>query len=1509
MPKILWKVIVIIVTIVLSVTLAVQTPMLQTRIINKITRSLPEKIQGEISIGKVHFRPFNILVIKDACITDIAPVTDPTDSCAPAIDTLLYAEYITIRLNLENLKENEGVHLEDVKIKNGTFNLVIEDGGSITDKKYNNISRIFGIIPGSREKTDKELFYIKNVVMRKMEFSMTNYSSRKTPYRGGVDWNKLDIHDIDMQASDLHFIGGIFSGTLNEMSFTEGTGFNCRSLSGHARVGKGQSVIHDFHMQDSWSDIHLPEYTMVHTHVRNFSKFTEKILIDAMLSDSHIDSRTIAHFAPGIKETHLAFTAQGGFKGTISDFRINGMEIRTDDGALSGIIDGKVSGISNIRQAKMEISLNDMRFSTSGINNLIKKLVPDVNLDLTAIIPDEDFIVDAYTAGTPDKFHIDTDIRSGMGNISGNLEVHNLIDKREQIKVEGIISTADLQVGRIIGTDIIRETTLSAEINGELAENIAKSNLTVNNLRVDRLNLNGYDYSQISGEGKFSDNSFDGRIACEDPNLNFLFQGRFGLSRRTQDALYKFYAVIGHADLNALNIDKRGRSIVTASTQADFRRSLTGDVYGEMTLDNISFENNNGLHYIDRIELTSVNRNETYKMVFNSDFLNCTFSGSAPVTEFIKDFGEATVRREFPDLFAASDHKLKGNRYSLDLRMGDTDDVLEFLIPGLKIAENTSLTARLNNRGGFNASLNTGLIVFNQQYLKNVRMSLNNNDERLNGNISSEEAHIALFKMKSNDISVVADNNQIRLGYAYNNAGEMLNMGEANINGQVFKEGDNIGLDLDILPSRILINSRQWNIEQSQLSLHKGEIDIKQIDITNGDQHISIFGKTSQNNPETLTLKLNKFDLAEINPIIGSNFDLSGNTTGEVQLTSPLKNKGILIDLICSSTTIAGEPIGTLDITSDWDEENERFNIALNNSLAGKSTIDIKGNLSPNTKAIQADIELDRFQAGYLQPMLDGIFTDVNGYITGNISVSGPMDNFVISSRDTRLDDAELTVEYTNVPYFLDGGFHIDNKGLYFDNIQGRDRYTGTAIISGGFTWNNFKDIRIDTRIRCSEMEAINLTEKQNDTFYGNAFGTGNVSFTGPLNAVHMIVDMVTVKDGDFHIPMSAVTKAGGSDLLTFTAKKTETEVKIDQYDQIIAEIEQKEKMESVFTASLHINTAPLIDAFIEIDKNAGHVLRGNGNGKIIMEIAPDIFDITGDYTLTGGNYRFVALGVVNRDFEIRDGSSITFNGDIMESDLNIDALYKTKVALSTLIADTTSVANRHTVECGINITGKLRNPRLAFSIDIPDLDPTIESRVNSALSTEDKVQKQFLSLLLSGSFVPDEQSGIFNNSTMIFSNITEIMAGQVNNMLQRLNIPVDLGLNYQPNEKGNDVFDVDVSTQMFDNRVIVNGSVGNKQYSSGGQTDVVGDLDIEIKIDKSGAFRLNLFSHSADSYTNYLDNSQRNGVGITYQNEFNSWSQFLKNMFSNKKKRQETKREEEQAIIDGERIKIQITE
>ena len=153
---------------------------------------------------------------------------------------------------------------------------------------------------------------------------------------------------------------------------------------------------------------------------------------------------------------------------------------------------------------------------------------------------------------------------------------------------------------------------------------------------------------------------------------------------------------------------------------------------------------------------------------------------------------------------------------------------------------------------------------------------------------------------------------------------------------------------------------------------------------------------------------------------------------------------------------------------------------------------------------------------------------------------------------------------------------------------------------------------------------------------------------------------------------------------------------------------------------------------------------------------------------------------------------------------------------------------------------------------------------------------------------MPDEASGVnINGTNILVSNVSNIMTNQINNIFQKLDIPLDLGLNYQANERGNDIFDVAVSTQLFNNMVVVNGTIGNRQYSTTNGSTVAGNIEIEVKLNRQGTVRVTVFSHSADNYTSYLDNTQRNGVGIAYQKEFNTFRQFFQEMFMSKKKLQ----------------------
>lgn len=1500
--KILWFSFLAVVLLLATILLLLQTTAVQTFVVGKVADALEgTAIDAEISFDKIHFKPFNTLIIRGLTVIDPAPCTISGEEPA---DTLFVSEYISARFTLKGLT-GQSISIGNAFVQNARMNLVLEDGDFKT-----NLTRMFRI-PAVRQKKqveDREIFHIKDVEVENIRFTMRNGTSRHfASSPDGIDWNDLDVRGIDVKGHHLRLRGKIMSGELEQMSFREKSGYSVRSLSGRTRTGQGVALIEELKLADSWSRIDIPYFCMLYESDKDFADFIDKVRLEGIIRPSRVGMKTVGYFAPGLSGNDAAMDISGEVQGTVSDFEIKDLQLTTEDGDISGRLSGRLSGLPDIGRMAASVDLDGIRFSTESLNWLMHRWTGTTVPGLEGYAAGERFSLSGKIRGRIDDMDIRGIITSGIGRIRAELGIGGLGTKGKEKSISGTLLTTNLALNRILDRMPVHECTIEAGLNATIGKE--DSSLTIDSLKVHRLNLNGYDYSGIAATGTLSGRQFNGKVICNDPNLNFMFQGIFSFSGKTSNALYRFYANIGYADLYALNIDRRGKSRISLQTSANFTRTSRGDMLGNVDVADIHLENAHGQYDIGDIRISSFTGNDRYRVRLSSGFAEGSYIGSAPVTSFAKDLAEVTLKREIPALFKDPQATGGGESYELSFRTFNTMDLLAFLAPGVYIADNTSIKATVDTSGFFSGRVQSGRIALNEQYIKDMDFSINNAGNILSGELKSESIYAATVMMKNNSIKMLADDNHVGLEFSYNNQDIYGNRGELVVTGDLERsDSGRTTFDLRLLPSSVYLNSREWNIYPSEVFIDGKDITVRNIELHSGEQSILASGGLSGERRDTLDINLDHFDISVANPLIGEHFALQGAVSGQAKITSPGEDRGILLDMVSYSTSIGGENAGDISVRSGWDSRHKRFDISAGNSIDGKQSFFIKGSYSPSGKTIDLDAELDMLELGYAAPFLADILSGIGGTVSGRFSAKGPVDNLTVTSRDARLQDAALTIAYTNVEYTANGPFRIDENGIWLDEIAITDRYGNPGTVSGKISYDHFRDLSFDIGINVSKIEAINLLEDESSLFYGHLFASGKVSVKGPVNAISLTADATTAGSGELHIPISSSLNAGSANLLSF--KEPETEEDIDPYEQMVSRIKEQRQMSNSFTLRLNVSTTPEVEAFVEIDKANGNILRGRGTGTLELEVVPNekTFNILGDYTISSGNYHFVALGIAARDFTINEGSTIRFNGDIMDSNLNIGATYSTKASLSTLIADESSVDNRRTVNCGIQITDKISNPRLAFSIDIPDINPTVKARVESALSSEDKVQKQFLSLLISNSFLPDEQSGIVNNSSMLFSNVTDIMTNQLNNIFQKLDIPLDLGFNYQQSDQGNDIFDVAVSTQLFNNRVIVNGNIGNKESTSGNRnSDVVGDLDIEIKLDRPGAFRLNLFSHSADQYTNYLDNSQRNGIGIAYQQEFNHFGQFVKRIFMKKKQREEAELQEVREAINEEKNYIKI--
>lgn len=1498
---------------------ALQTEPVQKRILDKVLESLGGRFDGDISVGSITLLPMSTVIIRDAVITDRNPYSWPRDTLETPMDTLAYVGYAAVKLSLKSLFRGEGVEMHRAIVRNGELNLVVWPNPDKTSshKGVSNLQQIFHLQPPppDKKKNEGRIFEIKNVEVENFVFRMKNYLAREVLlekdrlnlYDGGIRWDDLELV-ADVKGRNLGMEGLRMHGTADHVELYEKSGCYIDHIEGKTVAGRGETHINDLRIRDAWSDIDIPHLGFIYGDQQHFNDFVNGVRIVADIQPSKVDlGHTIGYFAPALLGNPIVLDVErGGVDGPVRALGLKDIRFKDIQSGVSGALDGKLTGLPS-QDFDLDFKLDRFRFTTASLGTFIKSWAPGAKLNLGKFAPGETFSVDAEGHGNLNRLVLDGKVTSGSSGSAGfrHLLLENLTDKKRDIAIGGNLSSDRLNIGRIAGIDKIGQLTMDSSVKAVLGK---KPLVTIDSLHIKKLYALGYDYSNIRAQGVYSGDEFDGRIVSHDPNLDLMAQGIFSTSGKSGNAGYEFFVNLGYADLGALGFDKKGKLKVAMNADASFIKAASGDLVGDVSVSDVMLTNDSGTFDIGDITVQSHINDEVNRMKFVSKFFDGTYVSTQPITSFIKQLTNLTVRKELPALFAD-----KGKQeeypadYDLSFKFFDTGKLLEFILPSAYIENNSSLDVHLTQEGNLTAKLRSGRLAIGNKYLKDVFLDLDNKDKSLNATLSSSELSLGGVKLMGANAVLYTDDNIIGADIRYDNKTEKENKCDVSLAAEFRRDAaGKLEIGAHVLPSSIHYEGDLWRLTSDEILVKDGGVSVDRFQAASTEQFIMVDGGISPTRTDTLSVRLEKFDIALLDGIVNGGFTFKGKATGNALITSPIKDKpGLLASLQCNEAEVAGYPVGTLHLDSSWNDPLKRFDVAVRNDLDGRAGIDANGWISDKGK-LDITADLDRFNLGYIHPILSTVFSTFDGGLSGKVRATGGLKDLHISSEGTRVDDAHLTLDYTKVPYTVNGPVSISEKGIIFENDDITDTTDGTGKVTGGVYFNTLKNISLDLAFRLNNMLVLNTEEGDDPSYYGKLKAGGTVAVTGPVSNIGIDIRARTSGPGEIHIPLG---NASGEkrNFLTFYEQEEETEE--DPYEVMMARKTKATAQKSDLNVNLHVTAMPEVTAYIEVDKITGNILSANGNADldIVFTSKNNYFGINGLFNISNGKYVLNALNVINKEFTVRDGSTVRFNGDIMDTDLDIDGLYVTKASLSQLLTENNAVDMRRTVECGIKITDKLRNPEIGLSINVPDLDPTVQSLVESALNTEDKVQKQFIYLLLTGSFMPTDLSGIVNNSSnMLYSNVTNIMTNQLNNIFARLDIPLDLGLNYKSTEAGNDIFDVAVSTELFNNRVVVNGTIGNREYSTTGKTSVVGNVDIEIKLDRQGNIRLNLFSHAADDYSNFLDTSQRNGGGIVYQREFNTFKQFFRTLFVSRKKRQEEFVRESR---DSKKVTVEIDE
>jgi hypothetical protein len=476
------------------------------------------------------------------------------------------------------------------------------------------------------------------------------------------------------------------------------------------------------------------------------------------------------------------------------------------------------------------------------------------------------------------------------------------------------------------------------------------------------------------------------------------------------------------------------------------------------------------------------------------------------------------------------------------------------------------------------------------------------------------------------------------------------------------------------------------------------------------------------------------------------------------------------------------------------------------------------------------------------------------------------------------VEKAGMTIPYLNTDYELTDRTVIDvtNEKFLFRNNQLIDSKYGTkGLLNGSIEHHNFSNWKLDLTIASKRLLALDTKDSEDAAYFGTAFINGTASIKGPTDRLFIKVDAKSEKGTEVKIPINNAQSVGESSWIHFVTPKE----KFNLANGIVDKSRNYNGLELEFDFDI----TPDAEVEVILDRNSGHGMKGKGYGSLLFKINTlGKFNMWGDFQAYEGTYNFKYGGLIDKKFAVKKGGSIIWEGNPMRAQLNLEAVYRTSANPAVLL-ENSSFNKKVPVEVVIGLRGDLASPEPNFDIQFPSVSNVLKSEIQYKLDDKDVRQTQALYLLSTGSFMSPEG---FNQSDLS-GTFAETAASLLGGIIKSDNDKFNINLNFISADKrigqeADGQFVANISSQINE-KISINGKLG---VPVGGvnESAIVGDIEILYRVNEDGSMNLRLFNKEND--INYIGQGigYTQGVGISYEVDFDTFSELVNKIFKNHK-------------------------
>jgi hypothetical protein len=1275
----------------------------------------------------------------------------------------------------------------------------------------------------------------------------------------------------------------------------------------------------------------------------------ESIMLDASLEQALIGMRDVSYFTnaleayPTLSELQPRLSLQSrlsGGEGQVDTlyFEVPGQAFMRAEASFRDLaaLDSTLAG-----SPYFSVQLKEMQADYAFLSSLLD----DGTAQYVDHIRPKQLSVTASARGRLDSIEAEASLQTGLGQL---LAEGNYRQSSENAYVSANVRADRFDVSAIMlalgnPDSIARQygrLSMRADVN--LTQDYSPADTSISRMDADvvveNFGYKGHTYQDLFVRAEKMQERVEARVDYDDSLLRMHAEAEALLSGA--DSRYQLDLRLNEADLYRLNLIDDSLRIDKLRLSADASGNSIDNINGELQIDSLQITRRLERFQIDSIALLAQTSDTSRTFRFRSDNIFAELSGQfdlASMPQTIESFRQYYLTAYEAPLNGSDTISLEGPEQELyfELEIERTPKLAQAFVPELKITEAINASLYFNSR---RRKLTTRAYLPRVMYADNLVDSLlftaQTSRNAIRFRTSSDYTNVAGLSIPewqlSGNLSGVTND-------SLNGDADRLLATDVDFNFRIGAQEAPYRVDLNAIftttpdsltvrldSSELVLEDKPWEISpNARLMYADNYLEVRDFFIRQGTQQLQL---STSKREGTTNLQFLIEQLA-LGPLLSSldleDLDISGKLHLDSELADLFGQGDLQANMQIDSFKVQQLPVGdfALDVGGEQLLGKSGGKLNMDMSLEGQNNqLGAEARYLLDSSYVDASINMERFELNPWQSFMSEYVDELGGSLQAELRIEGKTDDPNISGGLTFADEVTITPAITSAVYYIDDQrINFEGEQMVFNEFTILDSARTPASIDGSISFANLSNPGFDLAFETDDFLFVNSEDFENDSFFGRAMASASLRMDGPLEDLDVSGNAAVNEGTNMTIALiSGAEDASRADWVNFVNNNLYLQQDSLQLQGQAADSLSNVPRDTTSISGLSVNTVidinPEAELTILLDPQNGDKITARGDAELQVSMNPggDI-SVQGAYLLQSGSYTLTFVQLIQKEFSIQEGSSLTWTGDPTDARFDITAIYTAQTTLDELIEPFRSgladnqleaVSARQEVNVLMNISGQLTDPALNFDIEVPALAggsagvQEIQTLIDRVTRNQTSLYKQVFGLIVLNRFLPPTGGigggggggiGYTAVNERINESVSQLLSGVLNELTQQYLGGVQISMGLETNELQADNsaladrdLDVQLSKTFFDNRltVRVGGMTSLNTNDTEGTSAMMGvesddqfygEFEVLYRIDAKGNLNVRIFQESdRNVFTNEVQQEQ--GVSLSYQRSFDEF-------------------------------------